>query len=192
MLAPIVVAAVVAAQPAPVRLALPGLTYVNVDEKVGNLISEYFARQLEAEGVEVTTAQEVAAVIGLERQKQLLGCADESSTSCLAELAGALGMDGIITGSIGKIGTGYTLALKVVNSRDGSALASYSGRVATDDDAIDWMGQAARSLARELLPEEKVTVRQRAWIPAVAGGALLLGGRGAFLRASQRGAGCGR
>jgi hypothetical protein len=40
--------------------------------------------------VRVTTQRDVAQIIGLERQKQLLGCSDQDS-SCNAELAGALG-----------------------------------------------------------------------------------------------------
>ncbi|MHB8875016.1 MAG: hypothetical protein ACYC8T_15130 [Myxococcaceae bacterium] len=105
---------VLAAAPAPVKLASPGFNYVNIDEKTGSLFAEYFARQLEGEGVTVLLPQEIAAVLGLERQKQLLGCADENGASCLAELAGGLGANGIITGTIGKVGTGFTVSMKVV------------------------------------------------------------------------------
>ena len=42
-----------------------------------------------AADIRVMTSGEVAQVIGLERQKQLLGCS-ETGASCMAELAGAL------------------------------------------------------------------------------------------------------
>jgi hypothetical protein len=37
-------------------------------------------------------------LLGLERQKQMLGCAEDSS-NCLAELAGALGARFVLNGS---------------------------------------------------------------------------------------------
>lgn len=66
-------------------------------------------------------------MIGLERQKKLLGCADDRS-SCVAELAGALGTDGIIVGSPGKPGTNFTISLKIIRARDGCMLFSRADR----------------------------------------------------------------
>src|SRR5579859_3364247 len=94
-------ALVLAAAPGPVlKLATPGLSYANIDEKTGSAYLDYFTQQIAQSGrVSVSTAAEIGAVMGFERQRQMLACSD-SSNSCLAELAGAFGADGVIVGSI--------------------------------------------------------------------------------------------
>ena len=172
MISSLILSTFVAATPGQVKLASPGFNYVKVEEEVGTLFADYFARQLEAEGVSVITPQGIAALLGMERQKQLLGCADESS-SCVAELAGAMGVDGVITGTIGQVGTGFTLNLKVTRSADASTIAVYSTRRGTEDEVLDWLAETARDLAGRMNPSGRTTTRQRAWIPAMASGVLL-------------------
>lgn len=145
MLLTLVAAATLAATP--VKLAAPGLTYVGVDEKSGVFFLDFLAQQLRGHGLEVTTQSQIAAVLGLERQKQLLGCTEESS-SCLAELAGALGVDGVLSGSLARTGRGtYVINLNVVGATDGTNLASGSTRVGSDDELLDWLTTAAREMA---------------------------------------------
>lgn len=179
-----VLSAAPAAAPSPMKLASPGFSYVNVDEKTGNLFAEYFARQLESHGLTVITPKEIAAVLGLERQKQLLGCSDDGASQCMAELGGALGVDAILTGSIGKVGSGFTVNLKLIDAKDASSLAVYSTRVDTEDAVLDWLGATAAAMADRLQPQAPVTLRERAWIPAVIGGGLAVLGGGALLRAN--------
>src|SRR3954464_15436468 len=89
-------------------------------------------------GFKVTTKNDVAQVLGIERQKQLLGCGDAQS-SCLAELAGALGVDGILSGSLARIGSGFTVTLRVLRATDGSELATASVRVKNEEELQDWL-----------------------------------------------------
>src|SRR5438128_1810620 len=74
------------------KVGVPGIDSLWLDQKKADFFREYLAQSLGDHGFDVITAKQMAAVIGLERQKQLLGCAD-SSSSCLAELAGALGAE---------------------------------------------------------------------------------------------------
>ena len=85
----------------PIRLAAPQLQCAAIDGAKAQFFSDYFAQELAATGLRVTTRAEILAVVGLERQKQLLGCS-EDATSCLTELAGALGVEAIVTGSVAK------------------------------------------------------------------------------------------
>jgi hypothetical protein len=85
-------------------------------------------------GVSVMSEADMTAILGLERQKQMLGCADES---CLAELGGALGVDRLITGSVGRIGGTLVVNITSLDPKKVRAVASVSERVKTDkDDAI--------------------------------------------------------
>src|SRR4051812_14986683 len=113
-----VVAVLLTAAPAPsVKLAATGFKSINLPDQQGTFFSDYFAEQLgRATGYPVTTATEVSGLLGLERQKQLLGCGDDSN-SCAAELLGALGADAIVTGSAAKVGESFAITLKVSATR---------------------------------------------------------------------------
>jgi len=145
------VAALAAA--APVKLAAPGLSYVNVDEKVGDFMVDYLAQQLVAQGIAVTTKTQVNALLGFERQKSLLGCSGQSA-SCLAELAGALGVDGLVTGSLARTAKGsYVINITVVAARDGRSVGAMSARAPDDDALLDVLATAARQLAPKVISE---------------------------------------
>src|ERR1043165_1255027 len=89
-----------------IKLASPGLDAVNLKKDRVDFFADHFAQELSNRGIRVITAQEVSAVLGLARTQQLMGC-DEGATSCMTELADALGVDGVITGSIGQFGGTY-------------------------------------------------------------------------------------
>jgi hypothetical protein len=83
----------------------------------------------------VLSGQDVSSAIGLEAQKQAMGCDEQT---CLAEIAGALGADFVVFGTAGKLGQLFVVNLSLYDS----AGANSAGR-----------GQIeARNL--ELLPKE--------------------------------------
>ena len=71
--------------------------------------------------IEAMSQSDLAAVLGLEREKQLLGCA-EDSTSCFAELSAALGAQLLVTGSLARLGGAVRIDLKLIRTKDGVAL----------------------------------------------------------------------
>jgi len=147
-----------------VKLAAPGLAYVNLPAATGDFYLDYFAKQIELHGVRVTTNREIAALIGLERQRALLSC-DDKGNSCLAELAGALGVDGLITGSLAKVSRGFVINIKVVDNQARS-LAVFSERFKTEDALLDFLGTAAEKLAGDL--QKRFASRAAAPPPPVA------------------------
>lgn len=139
----------------PLKLASPGWSYINVDDKKGDFFADYFAQQLAVRGFTVTTKSEISSLIGFERQKQLMGCSTDSS-NCIAELAGALGVDGLITGSLAKFKSGYTVNIKVVAAGNAKQLAVDSGSAKDDDALIEWLREAAETMAPKLQQAAKV------------------------------------
>lgn len=134
-----------------VKLAAPGLNTVGMTDTAGNAVVEYLADQLRGQGLSVTTRSQISALLGFERQKQLLGCG-ESSASCLAELAGALGVQGIITGSINRTRRGtFIVTVTVVDARDGRTVASASERTSDEDGLYDFLGRFARENGPRIL-----------------------------------------
>lgn len=72
------------------------------------------ATELDKLGVfRVISGEDIRAMISFEKTRQSLGC--EADASCLAEIGGALGVDYIVAGSLGKLGDTYTLFLNLTD-----------------------------------------------------------------------------
>ncbi len=108
------------AQAAPLKVAAPDWATVKVDAELARFFADELARALRAQGVSITTSADIASVLGLERQRQLLGCTD---SSCLAEIGSALGCDGVLNVSLAKLDDTFRANVRVVSGRDGSVLA---------------------------------------------------------------------
>lgn len=146
----------------PVKLAAPGLTYVGLEEKRGEAYVEFFADQLREQGLDVTTRSQIAAVLGFESQRQLLGCSD-SSQACLAELAGALGVDGLITGSLNRTSRGaFVVTLTVVGALDGRTVASASHRAGDEDGLYDFLVRFSRENGKRITSALSAGAQRRA------------------------------
>jgi hypothetical protein len=184
-----------------VKLAAPGFKCVNLDAQTCEFFNDYFAQQLAlGGGVRVTTASEISSLLGFERQKQLLGCSDDA-TSCVAELAGALGVDGLVVGNVARFGTEFAVNVKVLDSRSGQARAAATTRVKSEPALLDWFGATAGQMHRVLagkgpdradavatgprsgatagaphLSESVARPALSPWLPAGAGDALLVAG----------------
>lgn len=147
MLLALVVSVAAAAAP---TLASPDFSTLNVSGEVARFCNEHLAQQLASRGVQVTTARQISAALGLERQKQLLGC-DDAATSCMAELASALGVDGMLLGDIGRLGTKFQVNLRVAKSGDGQVFATWSRSVSREDELLPALTEAALVLAPQIL-----------------------------------------
>lgn len=155
----------------PMKLAAPGFQCAGVEPALCDAYLEHFVARVVAGGVQVTTKNDVAQVLGVERQRQLLGCGAESS--CLAELAGALGVVNVLTGTVAKTESGYLSTLKVVRVEDGTTDWSATSRTDDERGLLLFLETEADRLAGRSGGASTV-VR---WIPAMVGGtAALVGG----------------
>lgn len=179
MLAPLVsVLLTAASSPLATKLVTTPWHTTNVDAGVAAFFLEATAKALRAEGVSVVTADDIAAVLGLERERQLLGC---SEVSCLAELGNALGCDGIVVAAVARLDGSLHGSLRVVSSRDGQVLTETDLTSSSERGFLDEIKVAAGRVARGLRVHQKVTEASKSSTPAVlalgiAGGALLIGG----------------
>ncbi|MBL8915581.1 MAG: hypothetical protein JNM17_33090 [Archangium sp.] len=171
----------------PVKLAVPGLSLSGIESRLGEAYVERFATLLGKDPrLKVTTRRDIESVLGIERQKQMLGCSDGSST-CLAELAGGLGVDAVLSGSLAKTGNSYIVTLRVVRTKDGTEVASSSERPRGDDALGEWFEAEAPRLADEIarsfglsapVVETKEGLHLERWVPAIAGVGCLAAGIG--------------
>jgi hypothetical protein len=167
----------------PVRLASTELTGVKVDAQTAHFLTEHLAQALSTHGLQVATAKQIGALLGVERQRQLLGCSSNGSASCIAELADALGADGILLGEVAKLGARYQFNVKVLRSSSGNVVASWGGAVETEEALLDAVNEAASALASQLFVHLRPgasppSVAGRRWplVPSLIAGALALGG----------------
>lgn len=102
-----------------------------VDRDVALALSQAATSEVSQRGFfTVISAADIQTMIGLERQKQLLGC-NEDSSSCLSELAGALGARFVLSGQVSKLGETLQLALTTMDTVKGQPLGR-STRLAKD------------------------------------------------------------
>ncbi len=157
MLASLLVLLASAPTPAPatgrtLRVAIPNLSLSDVPAARGVALVDYLAEQLSSGGgLRVTTPSEIAAVLGQERQKQLLGCTDD--TACLIELSNALGADVLVVGSVAKVGAQTLATIKAVRSSSAEPVGAWSVRAADETQLLDFFASTARQLRAALLGE---------------------------------------
>ena len=104
-------------------------------------------------------------MLGLERQKQLLGCSEDS---CLAEMAGGLGVDYVLVGSLGKIGAVLQLNMKIIDSKKSRVLLR---KGVTVSGAEEKLVEVVQKLTREMvagIPSRDAPALKATVTPAMA------------------------
>lgn len=119
------------ASPAPEKRRVLVLDFIadGVDEPTTRtltaIVANAFAR---GEGYLVTSGSDLRAAIDVESSRQAMACADDN---CLADLAGALGAELVVSGSVGKLGE---LLVVTVSLYDAALQASVAKRKVEDKD----------------------------------------------------------
>jgi hypothetical protein len=112
----------------PLKIALLPLAALGgVDKETAQLLGDALAGELRRRpGVSVLTQADVAALLGVEKTRQMLGC---SESGCMAEIGGALGADRVVHGSVGRVGESLVVNLSALDPRRAVAAASVSERL---------------------------------------------------------------
>ena len=125
-----------------------------------------------------------------------------SSAFCIAELANALGVDGLLMGEVAKLGAHFQVNVRIVDAQSGKRVAAFSGGAPSEDALVPALEEAADALAEQFSrahgrtyapkrrPEPKPSVAK--WIVGgvgvallAAGGAGLVGARGQLAELQQ-------
>ncbi|MBI5548883.1 MAG: hypothetical protein HY901_33800 [Deltaproteobacteria bacterium] len=116
-------AQVAAVQPAPrnkgkqTQVAVLDLAAVGAPAELAQNLTAIVAAEVgRYDDVKPITRREVAALLDVERQKEMLGCTDDG---CVSALVGALGVQKIVSGQIGKVESAFVLTLHVIDTRTG-------------------------------------------------------------------------
>jgi hypothetical protein len=100
-------------------------------------------------GFEVISQDDINVLLGLERQKELLGCEE---VSCFAEIGGALGVDRIAAWEVSRVGAEWAVAGRLLDVRAATVVRRTAMAVEGDAQALL---DAASTLARQVLLGEE-------------------------------------
>jgi hypothetical protein len=115
-------------------------------EYVAQILTDTMAAEINSTGkCDVLTQADVAQMLDFEAAKALT-CADESA-SCIAEIGNAMGVERVINGSVGLLGSSYKVQVKLHNVAEGRVEARYDELVKGDAELLD---KAARAAGRSL------------------------------------------
>jgi TolB-like protein len=125
-----------------------------VDAGLTNILSEVaIDRSASKRVVKVIGQKDVDKMLSWEQSKQLKGCTD---TQCLVQIAGALGADYYLEGSLGVVGEKYFLTLKLIDSMSVEVLDRYTKPVKMDETAlVEMVKEMIDALFGKLKPENK-------------------------------------
>jgi TolB-like protein len=97
------------------------------------------------EGSTVVSREDIFAMLRLLQVKMQVGCSDDG---CMTQIAGALGVDRLITGDAGKVGSTFLINLRLIDARSGLVENRVLERFEGDEDELL---RAVRHAARNLL-----------------------------------------
>lgn len=135
------------------RLAVLDLQPNGAPPEVAAALTEAITQEATRRGFfEVMSSSDIRTLIGVERQKELLGCSD-AATSCTAELAGALGARFVLSGSLSKLGDALQLTLQTLDTSKAQPIAR-SVRIASEvRELVDQLPSAVAEATATPLPQ---------------------------------------
>jgi hypothetical protein len=173
-----------------IKLAVYEFGSRGVPPRVARIVTDSVVAELRKyQRLNTIGMDEVADMLSHEASKQMLGCTEDS---CLAEIAGALGVDELITGSVSLVGATSVLNVRRIQLRTARVLHAFEQRLTPKEgeEYLAVVGDAVAQLYPELSlrPGERQGVDDavalalnppplRPWVFfTTAGGALLLAG----------------
>lgn len=128
------------------KMAVIDLTAHDVSPGLAANLTQLLSLELKKyEGVSVISRSEIEAMLQFETERMALECT--SDISCLAEIGGALGVDYLVGGSVGKLGDALVVTLKLMDVQAARVVSRASQSFRGDEtDLVPALRFAAGSL----------------------------------------------
>ncbi|MBX7097366.1 MAG: hypothetical protein K1X89_06625 [Myxococcaceae bacterium] len=122
--------ALAADAPKRLRLVFNGLDNKGgLSEEAKNSVSEFVQSEVASmNAYEVIGRTEIAAIIGVDRQRQLLGCSADSS-SCMEELGGAINAERMLIGDVSRVDETVLLNLSLIDLTTSKPIARIGRKI---------------------------------------------------------------
>jgi predicted Fe-Mo cluster-binding NifX family protein len=123
-----------------------------VDEGTADLIMDVVTSAFgKANRFDVKSSDDIAELLNLEAGKSALGCDD---ASCMAEIAGAMGAEFVVTGRIGKLGETYIVKVAVLKPATAATVGQETVQAKSLDELPARLKPIAQKLSLQALGEE--------------------------------------
>ena len=122
----------------------------NISDGLGRATTEALLQEVrKLEGVSAIGMDEVREMLDFEAKRRVLGC--EADHECLAEIAGALGVDELLIGTLSEQADGRMIILKRVDQRRAQVRATFDKRlvVGNGEEFLLSVGDAIQNLFAE-------------------------------------------
>ncbi len=135
------------------RVAVYDFELSGIDPAIGQVVTDStLAEVRKLLGVSAIGMDEIRDMLSHEANKQILGC--EDNESCLAEIAGALGVDELVSGKLSKVDEGTTFILRRIDQRRAKVAGVVNKRLTagSGEEFLAAIGPAVE----ELFPERQL------------------------------------
>lgn len=119
-------------------------------EALSSLLASEVARRRD---LRVISGADIRTVIGLERQRALLGCSD---ATCFAEIGGALGARFVVSSELGAFGSSLLLTVALIDAGSGQTIGRTTRRGPNADAILEQSEPAVHEVLANL-PTPKAT-----------------------------------
>ncbi|MDP3232454.1 MAG: PEGA domain-containing protein [Myxococcales bacterium] len=137
------------------KMAVPDFQTSAGNESLAAMMAGSVATEIDRTGLfVVTTSDQVRALLSLDRQRQLLGCNDDSCNSNIAE---QLGVDFMVNGRLTRLTdatkatTGLTLDLAIIDTKTGKRVSSREVKGTSEADLVSKLTENVAALIAPLL-----------------------------------------
>jgi TolB-like protein len=135
------------------RIAVMEIRPLGTEPHKAELLSEVALTEAAAtDKFEIIGRSDINSMIGFDQQKKILGCTDDSN--CLAEIGGALGVEYVMIGTLGKLGALYRVDMKLVDARKARVAGRFGESVeGSEEKLVATVQRGVRKLLGSLQPE---------------------------------------
>ena len=153
---PILLAALFFSAPASarekVKIAIVDLTPIGAAENLAkNLTATVVTELSRVHPLEVVSREEILKMLSFEENRMMLGCTD---AVCLAEIGGALGVEYLVTGNVGKVGNRFLVNLQLIDIRQIKVVNRVKRESGSEGEMLAAVASGARELVSKVLSEK--------------------------------------
>lgn len=142
------------------RLAVTNVEARGVDTNLAKTVTDTITTTLDNQRVfTVISEAEIRQMLAFETTKQQMGCGQISS--CMAELAGALGLSLSVAGALAQVGSDFVLTLTLTSTERAEVLSRQRRQVSRAEELPAATESAVAMLVRDLLQEQSGKVALR-------------------------------
>ncbi|MEO1483828.1 MAG: hypothetical protein AAFU77_17095, partial [Myxococcota bacterium] len=110
------------------RIAVYDFELAGIEGPIGAVVTDSTLSEVrKLSGISAIGMDEIRDMLSHEANKQILGCEDNSE--CLAEIAGALGVDQLVTGKLSKVDDGTAIVMRRIDQNRATVIDTFEQRL---------------------------------------------------------------